>query len=150
MAIQYEVEQSMNQLIQNMVNLVDKDTKIANSSMEKHQIKNLLEVALETTSVEVVKHFILFQVGRDGPGTSWRHNDFGKKLVERIDNLRATEGRLILDKVSPLSPNEAGQAQTALTNLLDEIWMLLTRAYLGQFNRYFYYRKEETRWPRVT
>ena len=141
MAIQRQVELAMNTLIQRMVNLVDEQSQVVKSRMEKHQIKNLLNVALETPSVEVVKHYILYQVGRDMPGTSWRQDDFGKKLVKALDNLRR-EAERITDRVHrDLRLPDPDEAQ------IDETWMLLARAYLGQFNRYFYYRKEETRWP---
>ena len=143
MAVQYEVELAMNALIPNMTNLVDKETEIAKSrNMEKHQLKNLLAVALETSSVEVVKNYILYQVGRDTPGVSWRYKDFGRKLVKRIDELKR-RAEQITRKTHP-DPKEPDPEQTA------ETWMLLTRAYLGQLNRYFYYRKEETRWPAET
>ena len=82
MAIQHRIDLRMNSLIERMVDLVDKQTRVAQSRMEKHQIKNLLSVALETKSVEVIKHYVLYQVGRDTPGTSWRRNDFGKSLVD--------------------------------------------------------------------
>ena len=138
MAIQRQVELEMNSLIQRMVNLADK-SRVAEGRMEKHQIKNLLGVALDTPSVEVVKHYILYQVGRDVPGASWRRDDFGKELVKALDNLRADAERIaraVHDSLKLVPPSQPE---------IDETWMALVRAYLGQFNRYFYYRKEETR-----
>ncbi len=138
MAIQRQVELEMNSLIQRMVNLADK-SRVAEGRMEKHQIKNLLGVALDTPSVEVVKHYILYQVGRDVPGASWRRDDFGKELVKALDSLRVDAERIaraVHDSLKLVPPSQPE---------IDETWMALVRAYLGQFNRYFYYRKEETR-----
>lgn len=144
MLIQRQVELAMNSLIQSMVKLVD-DTKIPDSRMEKHQIKNLLGVALETRSVEVVKHYILYQAGRDTSGTSWRQNNFGDELVKKLDGLRANAERIIrqTDKLKDADKPDAER--------VDWTWLLLVQAYLGQFNRYFYYRKEGGRpWPQAT
>ncbi|MBN2390317.1 MAG: hypothetical protein JXR84_06325 [Anaerolineae bacterium] len=141
MAIQRQIELQMNSLIQQMVELVDQQTQVAQSRMEKHQIKNLVAVALETVSVEVVKHYILYQVGRDTPGNSWRHKDFGKTLVGKLDNLRETAQRIARTILADLRELPKPEEQQ-----IDEIWILLVRAYLGQLNRYFYYQKEDTRW----
>jgi hypothetical protein len=144
MTIQRQVELAMNGLIQGMVKLVD-ETKIPESRMEKHQIKNLLGVALETRSVEVVKHYILYQAGRDTPGTSWRQNNFGDELVKKLDALRSDAKRIIrqTDKLKDSDEPDSGQ--------VDWAWLLLVQAYLGQFNRYFYYRKEGGKpWPPAT
>jgi hypothetical protein len=138
MAIQHQAELEMNSLIQRMAGLVDK-SKVAESRMEKHQIKNLLGVALDTRSVEVVKHYILYQVGRDVSGASWRRDDFGKELVKAIESLKTDAERitrLVHDGLKLPAPSQPE---------IDETWMALVRAFLGQFNRYFYYRKEETR-----
>jgi hypothetical protein len=144
MAVQRRIDLAMNSLIQGMVGLVDKQSQVTGSRMEKHQIKNLLSVALETPSVEVVKHYVLYQVGRDTPGTGWRQDDFGKKLVKALDGLRTDADRITGQVHRDLRLAQPDEAQ------VDETWMWLVRAYLGQLNRYFYYRKEETRWPQAT
>lgn len=151
MAIQHRIDLAMNSFIQRMKDLVD-ESQVSKSRMEKHQIKNLISVALETHSVEVVKHYVLYQVGRDVPGTSWRRDDFGKKLVKAMDGLQKDADRITRQahrKIGLAVPDE-NQVDEAWTLLVDETWMLLVRAYLGQLNRYFYYRKEETRWPQAT
>ena len=145
MAVQFNVDQSMNQVVEDMVDLVD-TTKIAKSRMEKHQIKNLLDVALDTLSVEVVKHYIYYQIGRDVSGSSWRHNDFGHELVKRLENLKNNEASTIIEQVETaflLSETAAQKNEQSKKIQIDETWMLLVRAYLGQLNRYFYYKKEE-------
>ncbi len=137
MAVQHEIELEMNNLIRDMIVLVDSN-KVAESRMEKHQIKNLLGVALETPSVEVVKQYILYQVGRDAPGSSWRRDDFGGKLVKALDTLRRTAERIAQDVQRQLRLGDKLDNRQ-----IDDAWILLVRAYLGQLNRYFYYRREE-------
>ena len=136
MALQYHVELEMNHIVQDMRDLVDK-TDIVNSRMEKHQIGNVLAVALETPSVEEVKTFILYQAGRDVSGTSWRKKTFGDKLAKALDDLHET-ARSVADEVVQAGEPEARD--------IDEVWIELARRYLGQLNRYFYYKKEAARW----
>ena len=143
MAVQRAVELSMNSLIQGMEQLVD-GSHVADSQMEKHQVKNLLAVALETPSVEVVTHYILYQVGRDVAGTSWRKDEFGRNLARALGALRQDAERISRQTNGALELGEASAAE------IDETWMALVRAYLGQFNRYFYYCKEATRWQPET
>jgi len=144
MAIQRQVELRMNQIIRRMTQLVDVETKVAESRMEKHQIKTLLGVALETSSVEVIKHYILYQVGRDMAGTNWRHNGFGRKLVKALDRLHQDAKRITQQVHRELRLEEPNEEE------VEETWLLLTRAYLGHLHRYFYFRKEEALWPSAT
>jgi len=141
MAIQRGIERAMNELVRNMQSLVD-DNKIniVASDMEKHQIGNVLGVALETDSVELVKNFIFYQVGRDAKASSWRRNGFGQELANRLDNLRTTAIG-IANEVHKQLGLAAPDPQE-----VEEVWMQLVRQYLGQMNRYFYYQKEARRW----
>jgi len=141
MAIQHAVEQFTNEIIRCMRDLVD-ETDVVNSRMEKHQIGNLLSVALETPSVELVKNFIRYQIGRDISRTSWRKNDFGEKLVQALDQLRDDAEVMARDRSIARHLGDEVQDQD-----IDELWIEMTRQYLGQLNRYFYYKKEAAaRW----
>ncbi len=138
MAVQHYVELGMNRIVQDMRDLVDQ-TGIVNSRMEKHQISNVLAVALETPSVEEVKTFILYQAGRDVSGTSWRRKNFGDNLAKALDDLHETARSVV---------GEVMRAGEPKARDIDEVWIELARRYLGQLNRYFYYRKEAARWPK--
>jgi hypothetical protein len=144
MAVRRQIELRMNSLIERMVELVDMKTQVPQSRMEKTQMKNLLGVALNTASVEVIKHYILYQVGRDAAGNSWRSHDFGKTLAQALDELKDDAKQITQQVCRELQCPVPDDSQIA------ETWMLLTRAYLGQLNRYFYYQKEDTQWPRAT
>jgi hypothetical protein len=139
MAIQRGVEQAMNRIIRDMRDLVD-ESRVVKSRMEKHQIGNVLAVALETPSVELVKNFILYQAGRDVRGSSWRRDQFGDELVGRLDNLREDAESIAREVHDALMLPEPGEEE------IEAVWIELVRQYLGQLNRYFYYKKEAQRW----
>ncbi len=141
MLIRNRIEAAMNGLVRRVRRLVD-DTNISATQMEKHQISNLLGVALDTDSAEVVINFIQYQVGRDARGTNWRAKGFGKKLVKELNDLQNT-ARAIAGKVQSELNDEQGRSRSLRKEEIDLIWMELVRQYLGQMNRYFYYRKEE-------
>jgi hypothetical protein len=139
MAVQHGVELAMNDVVRRMRELVD-GTNVVNSRMEKHQIGNVLAVALETRSVELVKNFILYQAGRDVSGTSWRRSNFGERLVAELDSLHGDAKSIAHEVSGQLRVGAPGEKD------IDEVWVELARQYLGQLNRYFYYRKEAARW----
>ncbi len=142
MAIQRGVELAMNEMIRDMQNLVkDNDDAIVKSDMEKHQLTNVLSVAIESPSVELVKNFILYQAGRDTRGSSWRRNKFGEALVGRLEKLRETAESIALEVNRAMSRSD----KPSLAEI-EEVWIELARQYIGQLNRYFYYRKEAQRW----
>lgn len=136
MATQQEVEQKLNRLISDMRGLVD-NSGIAKSQMEKHQMSNLLAAALETPSVELLKVYIQYQVGRDTGGKSWRYENFGETLVTHLHGLKAEAQSIVGEVNKKLGLHGIKPAETDI----DTVWIDLARHYLGQLNRYFYYRK---------
>lgn len=132
MAIQQEVEGYLNKIIGNIKCLVD-DTGIAGSQLDKAQLSNLRNVAMETPSAELVRNFILYQVGRDTGAKSWRFKDFGETLVAQLKALRVDAASIV---------REVDGIKEPPAELVDPVWIELVRHYIGQLNRYFYYRKE--------
>lgn len=115
--------------------------------MEKSQIGNLLEVAMDTDSVELVKNFIQYQMGRDVGGTTWRSNAFGDNFVKAIDGELKTMARDLATKAS--ERQDLGTFTPAeLAEATDAAWIGLVRHFIGQMNRYFYYQKEAQRWKK--
>lgn len=136
MAIQQAIELKLNKLITDMQELVDKETELPASQMQRHQITNLRSVAQETPSGELVKVFIQYQIGRDSRGNNWRHNSFGEKLIGRLAKLRENQAKDVANLVN----EELGLAAPT-EDEIDAVWIELIRHYLGQLYRYFYYRK---------
>ena len=126
------IDDRLNELLRQMQKLLD-DSRIWDSKMELSQIQNLLAVAYETNSVEVVKNFIRYQIGRDGGGNSWRRRvgtgpTFGEQIVAELDRLQPIAATIV-----PQSGSSDAE--------VNQTWMKLTRLYLGYLRRYFYYKK---------
>ncbi len=129
------IDASMNGLLGGMKKFID-DARIWESRMEVHQINNVMSVAQETGSVEVVKNYVRYQVGRDTRNDSWRWRvgslkNFGEQLVDKLDELRDMA-------IAILSGADSTNAPSAD---VDRVWITLARSYLGHLNRYFFYRK---------
>jgi hypothetical protein len=135
------VDRQMNQIVRQVCSLVD-NTELQASSMEKHQFSNLLGVALETSSVESVANFIRYQMGRDVRGNSWRNKDFGDRLIKELQGLRGVAEAIAGDVAHTVRTGELSPID------VDAIWAELVRQYVGQLNRYFYYKKEAMRWSK--
>ncbi len=93
--------------------------------MERKQLSNVLAVAAETESIEVLKNFIYYQIGRPGQ-EGWKSGGFGSKLVAKLDGLRTI----------------AGEIAAAGGGDAEELWIELARQYLGHLQRWFVYKKE--------
>jgi hypothetical protein len=127
------VDGLLNSILKDMQELVDK-TRIHESGLEVNQMANVVSVVQETDSVEVLKHYVRYQVGRDTQNKAWRWQaggakNFGEQLVDRLDWLR--------DLAQGIASEVKGDA--AVT---DRTWMILARMYVGHMRRYFHYQKK--------
>lgn len=134
--INREIDGSMNELLVEMQRFVD-NTRIWESRMEEHQMTNLVGVAGQTGSVEVVKNFVRYQIGRDTRNENWRWRvgsvkNFGEQVVDKLDELRGMAEGIVAGASNP----------TAGERDVDRVWMSLCRVYLGHLSRYFYYKKK--------
>jgi hypothetical protein len=99
------------------------------TGMEKNQIRNVVNLASETVSMEEVTNFIRYQIGRKPK--EWE--DFGKAVIKDI---------------------ETGAVKAALKAVMEETRDAdpvvaraeLTARYLGYLNRCFIYAKETNDW----
>ena len=48
-------------------------------AMRENQMRNVVDVAMTTQSLDVVTNFIRYQMGRSAGNRAWLHNDFGQK-----------------------------------------------------------------------
>ncbi|MBK7916835.1 MAG: hypothetical protein IPJ94_11365 [Chloroflexi bacterium] len=130
--INQAIDDQLNKILEDMQKLLDA-SRIWESRMEVGQIQNLLTVAQETDSVEVVKNYIRYQIGRDTTGSSWRRRVgtgpvFGEQIIAELDELKGTASTLVPQE-------DTGEFE------VDRTWMKMTRLYLGYMRRYFYYKK---------
>lgn len=96
--------------------------------LEESQFRNLVRVADTTESTQVIKNFLLYQVGRD---RKWGRgeNSLAQRIISDIDrNIKAT--------AQDIARNAKAE------NSFNQIWIELTRRYLGYGARYLVYKKK--------
>lgn len=94
--------------------------------LEESQFRNLVRVADTTDSIEVIKNFLLYQVGR---GDKWGRGD--KSLAQRI-----------IDDIKKTKTEAERIAKEAKFNDVNFIWLELTRRYLGYGARYLVFKNK--------
>lgn len=90
--------------------------------VEEAQMRNLLEMATASDSIEALKVFVQYQMGR---GKLPR--DFGEQLIQKID-------KELGNRAEEISKNYPEHKK--------EVLLELVRHYLGYMNRYFKFKKE--------
>ncbi len=105
------------------------DDRSSYGDLEESQFRNLVRVSDTTESPEVIKNFLLYQVGRD---RKWGRgqNSLAQKIIEDVN-------KLIKRKAEEI-------AGAAKVENFKPIWIELIRRYLGYGVRYLtYLRKGE-------
>ena len=124
--IDVKIAKSIEERYDDLVKLAEKrieDTKIYEGKLEESQLRNLQNLANATDSVKVLENFICYQMGRH---REWCYNDFGKKLLEDIEELRKWA-------------EEIGRSHDEKE--VYKIHLELIRLYLGFLVRAFYAKK---------
>lgn len=103
------------------------DDKSSYGDLEESQFRNLVRVADTTDSAEVIKNFLLYQVGRD---KKWGRgkNSLATKIINDIEN-----------QLQEIAKKIAKEAQVSDSKL---IRIELIRRYLGYGARYLKYKRE--------
>jgi hypothetical protein len=96
--------------------------------LEESQFRNLLRGSDSTASVEAIKNFLRYQVGRGGEDGAWGlgQNSLAEQIVYDIDNLLYKKAGEIANKTN--------------SNWHNDIWLNLIRRYLGYGARHLKYR----------
>jgi hypothetical protein len=108
------------------------------SDMRENQIRNVLNVAEESRSVEVVTNFIRYQIGRSSGGRQWQYNGFGLRVIEDIEEGVVAECAEAVGAQAAARIEELGGEADA-QGLCAEAYVELTHYYLGYLNRAFYF-----------
>ncbi|MEG4998172.1 hypothetical protein [Microcoleus sp. B4-D4] len=98
------------------------------NDLEESQFRNLVRVADTTESTQVIKNFLLYQVGRD---KKWGRgpNSLAQKIIHDIDrNIKTT--------AQDIARNAKAE------DFFNQIWIELTRRYLGYGARYLVYKNK--------
>jgi hypothetical protein len=115
-----------------LVRAAERDAALLEGArMDKSQLQNVLNVAEESRSVEVVTNFILYQIGRAGVGNRWQHNNFGVSIVAQIvkpEGVIEQTAQAIRDKL-------AKDDYTLSDDVISDLRYELMRYYLGYLLR---------------
>lgn len=101
--------------------------------MKESQIRNLVNLAAASRSVEEVTNFIRYQIGRDTKGKTWAHNGFGKAVIADIESGQVRKSL------------EAVVAEVSGADLV-AVRSDLISLYLGYLNRCFVYASKTNDW----
>jgi hypothetical protein len=107
--------------------------RLNGSQMEKSQIRNLVNVAAASKSIEEVTNFIRYQIGRDIRGSAWAHEGFGKAVIADIETGQVRESLKAVFKTEPGADLIAVRSE-------------LIALYLGYMNRCFVYASKTGDW----
>lgn len=133
------VNKAIEGLLDNLIRAAAKQVPKANGAADqrsKTQIRNLVNVAEHTQSLEVVTNFIRYQIGRNT--ALWQQNSFGMGIIgdiERKDGIVQTSLKLVEAQV-PGADLKAARAR---------IIML----YTGYLNRIYVYAAATGDWDNL-
>jgi hypothetical protein len=132
------LKQAINRHLDDLVRQANRTAALLqpqHARMEESQLRNLMNVAAETGSVEVVTSFIRYQIARNDRAWGSKPNDFGHTLIH---DLRQGVVKDIAGKISQ-HETHPGEAYTQLMRL-----------YLGYVTRAFYYGKKTGNWKQLS
>lgn len=121
--IQQGIRKAEDKLVTNIQKALD---ETAYGDLEESQFRNLVRVADTTDSIEVIKNFLLYQVGR---GDKWGRGktSLAQRIVDDIKNTKKEAERI---------------AKEAKSDDVNFIWLELTRRYLGYGARYLVFKNK--------
>jgi len=96
-----------------------------NSDFKESQLRNVINVASSSRSVQVVLNFIKYQIGRR---KEWQHANFGECLLDRLIRLSSIAQQIA--------------SRLGVKGSEEEIHLRLVELYLGYMNRYFKYKSQ--------
>ena len=149
MRMQLALERAIDRQLDEVVRTAGRTVSLLHDdrAMRENQIRNVVDVALATQSLDVVTNFIRYQMGRSGGNQAWLHNNFGQKVVQDLENSEGVVQRLLATVTEEVhrQVQEADEAEVR-----HEAQLRLVRLYLGYLNRWFYYGSKTRRWEDIT
>ncbi|MSP13171.1 MAG: hypothetical protein EXR62_09465 [Chloroflexi bacterium] len=121
--------------------------KLKDSGMKENQIRNVLNVASETESIEALANFIRYQIGRSA---EWGKQGFGDHLVAAFaqkGEVYRLAGEAAQQVYTDLQGGaDAGETMPTQEELFTEARIRLARLLIGYLNRCFQYSKKTGVW----
>lgn len=139
--IEHNIKAQLDELVR-MANraVVELGKTSARRDMEESQLRNLLDVSLESGSIEVILNFIRYQIGRKSNAWNAGKDGFGHHLINDI----RTKIKEMADKVVDLDEFSSfgNQAKLEQAKYQQSAYLRLTQLYLGYLGRAFYFAKK--------
>jgi hypothetical protein len=124
--IQQLIDQALDRIIPEIRVLVKNSDLHNNRGFGKAQLANLQEVARDTESIEVIRTWVEYQIGRQP--NKWQQ--IGPALLEHLDMLGVEAEAIAIDVLESASDDEARKYR-----MIRRVWLLLIRQYVGQLRR---------------
>lgn len=125
--------------------------------MEENQLRNLLNVAVSSHSIEVTVNFIRYQIARSESAWGRGSEDFGHRVINELCDAKhqladkeknlVTIHHLAGKAVALVITAEPGLDKTAL---FQEVRLRLAQLYLGYLNRAFVFGKKTGEFSKLT
>lgn len=143
MRLHKAVDRQMDHIVQVAVKLVK---LLKGSAIRNNQLRNLLDTALNTDSLELVANFIRYQIGRSNKDKEWQYENFGEKLIAvlgrggSVDQAAKTVAEEVL---------KSKDIQTTLENVQSRARVMIARRFLGELYRAFLYADRTGNWKNL-
>jgi hypothetical protein len=133
------LEQGINAQLDRLVGYATQTALLLpNSRMKTSQLRNLLNVSLDSGSVEVTVNFIRYQIAREGNAWGTAKDSFGHTVIADIRERIAQLTQAALDKAKELERRNPGDVLLDFTDKQAEVYVRLVQLYLGYLQRVFY------------
>jgi hypothetical protein len=137
-AVELAVRKATARQLDDLIRAASKNVeKLNGSEMKENQIRNVVNVAATSESIEEVTNFIRYQIGRDARKNTWGHNSFGKAV---IDDIAKGQVQFALEAVIKSVP---GADRVSVRSELIAL-------YLGYLNRCFIYAVKTEDWNNLS
>lgn len=112
-----------------------------NRDMQTSQLRNLLNVSLDTPSTDVVISFICYQIARNKKAWGTGKDEFGHTVIMMLQDEITNLAKKVTKEVEDKMKEKSGADVIVIDhdNLLAEVQTQLVRLYLGYLHRWFYF-----------
>jgi|HigsolmetaAR206D_1030411.scaffolds.fasta_scaffold14612_2 hypothetical protein len=139
--IELLIERNIKEQLDELVKLANNAAAmLKGSAMEESQLRNLLDVSLESGSIEVIINFIRYQIGRKSNAWSTERNGFGHHIIDdiRIQIKEMAEKVVLIADFASFGD----QAEVERVKYQQSAYLRLTQLYLGYLGRAFSFAKK--------
>lgn len=142
MALHKAVDQQLDAMVQAAVRVTQ---LLKGSAMRQSQLRNVLNTALNTESLELVANFIRYQIGRS---SAWQQANFGEELIAALHEKGAV-GQAAMHVAHDPRVQQALGTQMSTADVQHRAHVLLARRFLGELNRAFAYADSQGGWANL-